>query len=529
MYGALVLREASDAALNSASTASWRLHIHPAHPDNYPSFYQPLPKGELFRLDLRSLHGLRSSAGLPRPRQGWVLPSPPAPSAPRVSFLGHGDRSTFTSTCSRLRKQKKATSLIIKRHLRLIGKPRGPWVCPPFSPRRPLVWGGVCNGLGKLYLNCPGWGALRALPASPPWTPGQRVSGKGVVVVSPTDALISSENCSEGPRGGADEPANQPAWSRSDYTYKAMKAPAVHRVQGWGRRAGLCRAVWEGAVHRTHCGVGRRREAHERQAAPPPALRRRPPRLCVLPPPRLPHGPPVLGAATPSLPLIWPRNRRVATAQREGEPDARGREGGGALGSSCGEGASLFLLQGRAWPPAVCTLPPHGATVRPLRWSARVFPPHSGNGGTLRFTPRLTKPQPGTTPLAGSRVTASPAPALTLPRSLFACGPSAVRGGRAAPRFRPAPGLGNHSAAYRPARSPRGSQALSEDGRALWRRSARAGRGTSYESRPLLIWKGAGLPATITSSHLRVCPSTGSFFLPASHLSRLTSTFSMRL
>lgn len=42
MYGALVLREASDAALNSASAASWRLHIHPAHPDNYPSFYQPL-------------------------------------------------------------------------------------------------------------------------------------------------------------------------------------------------------------------------------------------------------------------------------------------------------------------------------------------------------------------------------------------------------------------------------------------------------------------------------------------------------
>lgn len=219
--------------------------------------------------------------------------------------------------------------------------------------------------------------------------------------MSPTDALISSENCSEGPGGGADEPANQPAWSRSDYTYKAMKAPAVHRVQGWGRRAGLCRAVWEGAVHRTHCGVGRRREAHEREAAPPPALRPPPsvatallgsafysrPPAARAPPPRLPHGPPVLGAATPSLPLIWPRNRRAAAAQREGKPHERGREGGGALGSSCGERASLFLLQCWAWPPAVYTLPPHSATASPLV-SPRVSAPLGAQG----YSPRHRVP-----------------------------------------------------------------------------------------------------------------------------------------
>lgn len=40
------------------------------------------------------------------------------------------------------------------------------------------------------------------------------------------------------------------------------------------RSAGL---VWEGAVHRTHCGVGSWREAHGRQATRPPARRLQPP------------------------------------------------------------------------------------------------------------------------------------------------------------------------------------------------------------------------------------------------------------
>lgn len=140
MYGALVLREASDAALNSASAASWRLHIHPAHPDNYPSFYQPLKVSFLDWIsEVCQTSGLQPPSRPPAPRARLSPALASGPLSPRVSFLGHRDRSTFTSTCSRLRKQKKATFLIIKRHLRLIGKPRGPWVRPPFSPRRPLA------------------------------------------------------------------------------------------------------------------------------------------------------------------------------------------------------------------------------------------------------------------------------------------------------------------------------------------------------------------------------------------------------
>lgn len=54
-------------------------------------------------------------------------------------------------------------------------------------------------------------------------------------------------------------------------------------------------------------------------------------------------------------------------------------------------------------------------------------------------------------------------------------------------------------------------------GRAPWRPRGGAG-GISYESRPLLICKGAGLPTTLASlrSHLRGSPSSSSFSRPAS-------------
>lgn len=222
--------------------------------------------------------------------------------------------------------------------------------------------------------------------------------------MSPIDALISSENCSEGPGGGADEPANQPAWSRSDYTYKAMKAPAVHRVQGWGRRAGLCRAVWEGAVHRTHCGVGRRREAHEREAAPPPALRpppsalrcHRPPRLCVLlPPPSRARAP----APPPSRPARPGGGDPVAPPYLAPEPPRR-RSPTRRQTPRAGEGrrrSSRLLLRREGVPisPPVLGLAPRGLHSSPSqchRLSAgqpACFRPTRGTG-VLSEAPRAS-------------------------------------------------------------------------------------------------------------------------------------------
>ena len=130
------LGEASDPALGSGGAVSSRLHLHPAHPDDHSRFY--------YTLKVRGLGWVPkvcpASGQQPAEPRARLRPAPAShPSAPR-SFLGHGDRSRFTSMCSWQRKQKKATSLIIKRHLRLTGKPRGPWVGPstgpsPSSPR----------------------------------------------------------------------------------------------------------------------------------------------------------------------------------------------------------------------------------------------------------------------------------------------------------------------------------------------------------------------------------------------------------
>lgn len=129
-----------------------------------------------------------------------------------------------------------------------------------------------------------------------------------------------------------------------------------------------------------------------------------------------------------------------------------------------------------------------------------MLPPHSRHGGPSRGTPRLA-----------SAPRYSPGPALTPPRQRWARSPFSVRGGRSAPRSRPGTGLGNHCAVRRPAPSTRGSRApryaagRSQARREEWGRAgtvgtpARAGRsgGTSYESRPLLICKGAGVPTTL--------------------------------
>ena len=137
--------KASDATLSSGCAASWSLHIHPAHPDNRPSSYQPLKVSFLVWVSKVCPASDRQPPTVrlaePRARLSPALASRPL--RPQgFGGGGHRDRFTFTSMCSQQRKQKKATSLIIKRHLQLIGKPRGLWVGPPLSGprRRPPPW-----------------------------------------------------------------------------------------------------------------------------------------------------------------------------------------------------------------------------------------------------------------------------------------------------------------------------------------------------------------------------------------------------
>lgn len=102
----------------------------PAHPDRRPRVYKTLkvsfPGGvsKVCPAPRVSSRPPGQAPGNAACRSSLLLPWPPA------LLLGHSDRSTFTSMCSWQRKQKKASSLIIKRHLRLISKPRGPRGCP---------------------------------------------------------------------------------------------------------------------------------------------------------------------------------------------------------------------------------------------------------------------------------------------------------------------------------------------------------------------------------------------------------------
>lgn len=86
--------------------------------------------------------------------------------------------------CSWQRKQKNATSLIIKRHFRLIGKRRGPWTGPSTNPTTMRPEGGppseteFATPREALVKLSGGRGTLGALPASPPRPPGQRGSVK---------------------------------------------------------------------------------------------------------------------------------------------------------------------------------------------------------------------------------------------------------------------------------------------------------------------------------------------------------------
>ena len=217
--------------------------------------------------------------------------------------------------------------------------------------------------------------------------------------MSPRDALFPSGNCSEGPGEGAGEQANRHAGSRSECTYKTIKAPAEHRVEGcrspcWTLLGCLRRRRPHTTLRRGPAARNGRRGSRPRQ---PPALRTPPaplgPRHTSLTPP----APPRAGGGGPASP---------AAARGDSEPNARGRDGGGALGSSRGRGTPRALHQRRARNPAVCTLPCRGATARFSAVSPRAPAPLAATGDppeAPRASPRLSptllpwlvrKPQP---------------------------------------------------------------------------------------------------------------------------------------
>lgn len=128
----------------------------------------------------RPLASCRLPGRTPREAEHWLSLRL---SQPLALLLGHSDRSRFTSTCSWQRKQKKASSPIIQRHLPLIGKLSAPPPAPgeppaPSSASLPLrgdpqSGSRVPQRLGEPQLKCPGAGVgqPRAPPASPPRLP----------------------------------------------------------------------------------------------------------------------------------------------------------------------------------------------------------------------------------------------------------------------------------------------------------------------------------------------------------------------
>lgn len=133
-----------------------------------------MPSRELPRLAPQSSPGLRSP-GSPRgraPGESCLPSQPPAPQprAPQqLLFSGHTDRSGFTSVCSRQKKQKKASSHIVKRHVRLIGQLGGAGVGSPSAQLQGLAPGtqtvpGAGDPGSPARLPTPAAGAPRSRP-----------------------------------------------------------------------------------------------------------------------------------------------------------------------------------------------------------------------------------------------------------------------------------------------------------------------------------------------------------------------------
>lgn len=167
--------------------------------------------------------------------------------------------------CSWQRKQKKATSLVIKRHLRLIGKPRGPWTGPPTHPTTMRVEGGppvgdrVCYTPGSSGYIVRGEGGDSGSPTCLPtpaapatwfsekskrgrwwWLPGMQRSLQKTAPGDPAKGWRASK---------------PHARSRSECTYKTIKAPAEHRDEGcrapsWALLGGLGRCRPQNTLRR---------------------------------------------------------------------------------------------------------------------------------------------------------------------------------------------------------------------------------------------------------------------------------------
>lgn len=167
------------------------------------------------------------------------------------------------------------------------------------------------------------------------------------------------------------------------------------------RWAGFSWAIWEGAVHKTHCGVGQRLKAGSEERCPagrPPARRLPSLALRASPPPR-PRAARALAPAAPAA-AAPPHSRParpggggpvappyLAPAARSAkELGARGRDSGAALGSSCGEGGAPISPSERGSAPrSQCVLspsavapqlpPPLASEATPLR-TRGTNPPH---------------------------------------------------------------------------------------------------------------------------------------------------------
>lgn len=239
--------------------------------------------------------------------------------------------------------------------------------------------------------------------------------------MSPRDGVIPSENCSEGPDEGAGEQANRHAWSRRECTYKTVKAPAEHRVEGcrapsWALLGCLRRCRPQHTLRRGPAARNGRRGWLPRH---PPALsgsphsprpqapsHPRPPPASLTARPR-PARPGDGGPAVPPAPP--PRRSRSSPRRKRAERAGKGwRRSARLLLQGGGPPRSLHQRQVRH--PAVCTLPRRGATARPPCGQPACFRPARGHRGPSRGAPRLTSPQPETTPLAWAGATACPAP-----------------------------------------------------------------------------------------------------------------------
>lgn len=195
----------------------------------------------------------------------------------------------------------------------------------------------------------------------PPWLPGQHISvsikrwclpqmhlsPQRTVLRDPTEGLTSQWT---GPRGAAARVLTKRLKLLRNIASKvgsaelrsaglSGKVPSTEHTAAWAAGAKRTGGRLPGHQHAACTAAALLgSERCPRLPQPPTLSRPRPASLTARPHAR------VLGTVAGSLPLIWPQHRRPsapAAARGEDDSEERGREGGGALGSSCGEGTLL--------------------------------------------------------------------------------------------------------------------------------------------------------------------------------------------